>query len=275
MKYTIDMSSILTMFKQVGASLNPRFVLDLTPEEVIKNLSKGIDVDAEDIDWSKNCFMFKGKVVFLHIKDHSKVKYANLSNPKLMNRYHFWKCSTINDMTNRGRGNRYVASRVVEPLFLIDTKYKSNDRRKLQVCWNCITSSKIRQTLGKKYITHDDILKFMENKEVQIKTSNHKSQYAAATGYSDDWKRLSFSLRDNSNWTCSMCQVVIPRKYSFCLDVHHINGIKEDNDLSNLKVLCKVCHAHQLNHEHMMQDSSYKQNRQIIKALRKNQNKHL
>ncbi|WP_107818437.1 HNH endonuclease [Nitrosomonas eutropha] len=42
------------------------------------------------------------------------------------------------------------------------------------------------------------------------------------------------------------------------LHVHHINGLKHDNNKSNLAVLCISCHAQQPNHEHMINNAGYR-----------------
>ena len=54
------------------------------------------------------------------------------------------------------------------------------------------------------------------------------------------------------------------------LHTHHINGIKEDNDFPNLKVLCLDCHRKEPNHEHLMLNRIQLEQ---IYILRREQNK--
>jgi hypothetical protein len=51
------------------------------------------------------------------------------------------------------------------------------------------------------------------------------------------------------------------------LDTHHQNGVTTDNRISNLRALCKTCHA--LRHPNWYQVSAH--DRQTLEALRAKQ----
>lgn len=269
MKYIIDMSGIEKLVQSKGAVVNPRFSIDLSNANTVAILSKGIEVKDSDIDWSKDCFLHDGKVVFLHIKDNLSTSYNHLNNPGKLKRYHFWNCSTLEDMKARGKNDKYVFSRSNEPIFIVNTKYRSNDKRKLYPCNNCIQQSKIRNIINIRngFPSHEQILNFIKEKEIDMKV-NHKSQYAASTGYSDSWHDISYQLRKSKNWSCSKCKVELS-KYKHYLDAHHKNGIKSDNRPANLSVLCRVCHSNEPNHEHMKREKSYQSAERVIVRQRR------
>ncbi len=65
--------------------------------------------------------------------------------------------------------------------------------------------------------------------------------------YSEDWERISRSVRDRAGDMCEMCGVrnkqVNPRTDALViLTVHHINGDPTDNRRMNLIALCQEHH---------------------------------
>ena len=273
MKFDIDFSPLKNLANQLNIVVNEHDLIDLMTQEDHQRLSMGIEIDASLIDWTQNLFIQNDQVVFLHIKDNRSTRITDLNFPRKLKRYHFWNCSTLKEMVSKGKEDKYVFSKSSSPVFLVDVKNKNNDRRRLQACLNCIHQSGIKRTISEKYPSHEQILKFMKDKEIEIK-KNARSQYLASTGYTQNWSDISFKLRKNRNWTCSSCKVSLTERYSFCLDVHHINGNKADNRIENLSVLCKICHSEQPNHEHMKLEKGWDRHKNIIITKRRNNSTH-
>jgi hypothetical protein len=61
-------------------------------------------------------------------------------------------------------------------------------------------------------------------------------------GYAADWADRSRTYRELRAWRCEDCRVDCSNRRAL-LDTHHQNGVTGDNRLSNLRALCKTCHA--------------------------------
>ncbi|MDZ7662518.1 HNH endonuclease signature motif containing protein [Thiohalophilus sp.] len=85
-------------------------------------------------------------------------------------------------------------------------------------------------------------------------------------GYHLDWKFISLSAKEKTDFKCSQCYVVL-RNHSHLLHAHHIDRDKKNNDPSNLKPLCVICHSEQYRHDFMINKISQK-DRRLIEYLR-------
>ncbi len=72
----------------------------------------------------------------------------------------------------------------------------------------------------------------------------------APEGYAEDWVQVSRSYRESKSWKCEECGVSLDDEQQL-LQVHHRNGVKNDNSESNLKAVCLLCHKREPDHGHM------------------------
>ena len=76
--------------------------------------------------------------------------------------------------------------------------------------------------------------------------------------YTDDWPTVRTRALERANWQCSACDDDLSdenmRKF---LQVHHINGVKCDNRIVNLRCLCIKCHAEEPQHQHLRNHPDY------------------
>jgi hypothetical protein len=80
------------------------------------------------------------------------------------------------------------------------------------------------------------------NPQVKYEAVNDLVQAKSDGGdYSGDWSSVSFALKQKRGWTCEMCRFTLLN--SGLIHVHHLNGVKTDNSVANLQVLCALCHG--------------------------------
>jgi hypothetical protein len=149
MKLDIDFTALEMLVKNMGAIFTP--LPPPTPEnkpaetdwEKIKRILEetGIVIDIEDIEISPDGFtQFKGEQILLHIKEFN-VFYNG--RPASLPKFHFYQCTTLEDMRSKGRFKRYVATQRKDGYFLIDKMNEGNTEHdievKLDVCRNCLS----------------------------------------------------------------------------------------------------------------------------------------
>ncbi|WP_194756643.1 HNH endonuclease [Aliidiomarina indica] len=220
----------------------------------------GIDVSPEEIDFSTGIAAFKGRQVLLYIPDHS---YGSMfldaqRDGSKGNKFHVTWCGTLENMQKRNRFKRYTAVNDLSGKFKIfgsSNGYGSSGevRAELAVCQTCLSKLNYkgardfskRQKITDEFSipeffeTYSSFFKYMPSSFAQRKA-----------GYSDNWKSISNAVRVDVGYTCQSCDINL-KSHPYLLHVHHINGVKHDNNRSNLKALCADCHRKEPLHDHM------------------------
>jgi hypothetical protein len=142
---------------------------------------------------------------------------------------------------------------------------------KLKVCQNCL-----RKLNYKGCNTSNNIHSIVQNFDMDEFFQTYSSFFPhlprrkaqdAVEGYTQDWAKISSHYRVEHDFICEEC-IVHLKNHRHLLHVHHINGVRSDNSLVNLKALCIDCHSKQNFHEHMYVSH---EERQIIIQLRNEQ----
>ena len=244
-------------FEKVLLEKVSRGILEANEENVILGefgiyyLEKGrlvkvlAHITGKDYDW----------LDFQAAKDFESGQYDSFSFIGNLHKYHFTKCSTLDNMFGRGKRNKYFMSQKTDGTFSYnitrDNKvvYRS-DSQKLSVCKNCL--SVLSDITGKK--PPNDVSDFKPDDVFNESVSKlNASKFnldcdSVPNIYARDWGDISKRAKENAGWVCEKCNVK-PTRYD--LHCHHIDSDKANNRVSNLMVLCRSCH--EAEHPHMQE----------------------
>lgn len=194
----------------------------------------------------------EGKCRFLYIPDHANQFFQGTSNIKKLRRVHISYCVTLSEMTSKKKFDRYRATVDTSGDFEIQIPNNQFVSTKLHICKNCIKSM---MSVHNNFERFGRYASFDLKNFAQTFSKNTPEEFENASPelksnqYPPDWEEISRSCRETKQWTCEECKKNYQNDRAN-LDTHHINSIKSDCRLSNLKVLCKTCHKAQPNHGH-------------------------
>ena len=260
MKLTVDLSLLHQAVKTMGADIiDFELSSELIPIEPIdKQLSEGLEVNFEDIEFDTGLASYQGRQVLLYIKDHGSRVLTALEDGSRGNKFHIADCVTLDDMRKRGRFERYVVTNNLTESFPVsgivwETNQIVEGETQLKVCKNCLNHLNYKgyKTKPKGPIFHAfSLADFFDTYSSFFKFMPSGVANSQIPHYTKDWDEVSKGIRQKFNYQCQQCGVDLSRNKRL-LHVHHINGVKSDNRDSNLTPLCCDCHRKQPNHQHM------------------------
>lgn len=154
-------------------------------------------------------------------------------------KYHVLKCKTIQSFLDNQIWNKYyrfstAKTNDIEERFHPEIVYKDVS---LQLCGFC-RSILVEMQLEESETTEDFFNKLGGNEEEAPQDIE-----VDMFGYVKEWPKISKSYRASQQYTCEKCGIVLTGLNKRFLDVHHINGNKQDNKEMNLQCLCVRCHS--------------------------------
>ena len=222
----------------------------------------GKDIDLTEIEHSKGVLSYMGRQVMLYIPDQGSNILEVLRNGEEGRRIHIAECSSLEHMRATGRFPRYQVTADTSgylPVYGInsDNNQSIDDKKaKLFVCKNCITTLNYQGYAIKSGAEKRDIFinfnlaKFFKHYSSYFKSLPKPSGSEKSASYTPDWKEISARLKKQSNYMCEQCGVDLDSEKKL-LHVHHVDGVKSNNQNSNLRVLCADCHKKQPHHDHL------------------------
>jgi len=225
-------------------------------EEIKRKLSgEGIDINFNDIEIIDDyTFEYKGQKVLVYIRDQRSI-YDGY-------KYHIANCSTIQGYIRRNALNRYVVTTRTDGKFLVNLIdsdnliQKKNELVEMKICKNCLNHLDYKGYCNqrpqiKKNIYNDFSLNefFANYKSTQhISLPTYRDVTAPVQIYSEEFERVSRTLKIAKNWICQQCSKDFSSNTKQ-LHGHHINGVVSDNSLSNIEILCLQCHQSRHSHK--------------------------
>lgn len=193
--------------------------------------------------------------ITLHIFDPFEEEESLSEKPARKTRFHVSECKTIEDMRDKGRGNRYVSSARHDGLFEVrpydNLTHTRGDKMEafLQPCHNCLTVlnyekyAEMKTKSGRsEVIGKFELGKFFEDfKSIFRCLPIYTSDTFPEGDYPDDWARKSWETRNASGWVCSCCGINCSKNTGM-LHAHHKDGNRGNVRPSNLEVVCVACH---------------------------------
>lgn len=272
MKITVDFSELIKIANTFGrkkTSFQLKSEVQVF-EPIDIELQEGREVDIKEITSIGGLLSYQGRQVLLYIKDHTFSYDKAIVNGREGNKFHVAHCKTLEQMMQRNRYQRYVATNNISGDFKISAPNRVDTNAKLWVCQNCLTLLDYKKSKSNSRTRFQNASAFDLKEFFSTYSScfRHMPKYSDSDNvlYSADWTEVSERVRRAKNFTCETCHVNTSAYPNLC-HAHHINGVKQDNRLANLQVLCADCHRKEhedhmfVSHEHM----------QLITQLRREQ----
>ena len=235
--------------KKMRADLVSGYTVAELPPLERELAGNGVPIKLDDLERGPGTVLtYKGHVVFVYIQDTGASKYTLENEPESSKKVHLRQCRTLDSMHEQGRYDRYVATQNKDGSFLVHTREKDGEAGEMYAnlvpCQNCLNL--IRYSGSAKDFSY---AKFLSDGKTTTfaRTPKISDTDGRQSGYTSDWQNASHNYRESVHYTCEECCVDLSSNKKL-LHTHHINGVKSDNNNSNLKALCKLCHNDQPKH---------------------------
>ncbi|MGP0630649.1 hypothetical protein ACTRW9_13165 [Nitrospina sp. 32_T5] len=247
---------------QVGAFEPNSAWVPLTPSENAKLRRSGIEVDPNEIRFLPDgTLAYRNKRVLVYIRDITFFKETDR-----LPKFHIAHCSTLDDMMQKGKFEKYVVSVRTDGIFEIRKRF--NDYKpetiKLDVCKNCLRKLNFNNFRNDKLAAFqkfslDDFFTRYSCSPLQVLPRQNNIS-APLNEYPEDWNTQSRNYRELIKWKCERCGRDFSQKGKRkFLDTHHKNGNVYQCRQGNLKALCIKCHSEEHDHGHMKDSPRYKE----------------
>jgi hypothetical protein len=224
-----------------------------------KLLEKESDFKLQDIEKEfeskKLFFNEKTQICFKDIHGEIRPVYLFMYRPayatwqgNISIKYHVFNCEKIQDEIKKNDLQWYARTETNIVDLHPRREHQSFHNVEIQMCGYCS---------GLLYKTVNDLKLEFKSELVIHNITDEKNIY----GYSMEWKRLSREYRQKQNYKCEECGIqILKNEDKQYIHTHHIDSDKSNNNDSNLRCLCILCHSFvDENHKRRFNDNGIKQ----------------
>lgn len=280
----IDDATITRQLEQV----RKRHGLDVVPFAP-KPPDVSVDEDLTTIDEVEGLFhpsgllVRGGQPVLAYIRDHTFLD--SVLDPAHCRRVHFTVCRALENMRRQGRFERYRITNRQTNRFVVDVGSRGRiEETKLFPCQYCLGNVRYQNfhyemSAGEKRFILENfdvkevftllrrrLTKFREQNASLLRATKNAKSAALPSGYPENWREISAEVRRRRHFTCEQCGVRLGDR-PILLDVHHVDGDKQNVKHSNLRCLCKLCHHQEHQHYKVAEaDRSFIESRRATKT---------
>ena len=267
MRLLVDFRALDDAVRRMGAaSMTVSLAIDVRSgigsiDPIDIKLRDGIeihDLSKIEVHPGTGLLTYEGRQVLLYIQDHGFRCELVVEHPERGNRVHVSDCQTLQSMRRAGRFERYVVTNNTSGEFYITGQDMFGEaiegKANLLVCRHCLRELNYRNYNNNKRQVLEDFNWHDLLSEYSPRFRQLPSRFAGAFdgSYSPGWDRISRRYKEGVGFVCEECAVDLSaEKHHRLLHVHHVDGVKTNNDRSNLLALCILCHSLQPHHEHM------------------------
>ena len=266
MRLEIDFSRLMDAVRRMGAEsvkvdLDVGGIVNPPLDPINIELGDGIEVDLSKIDVhvDTRLLTYKGYQILLYIQDHGKNFQNAHADGRKGNKFHVAQCRTLDKMKLSGRYERYVITNDLSGNFNITgqndiTGEDLEGTTKLDVCKNCLYELDYKNYRNNRYrsriFSEFDLNEFFDYYRSFFPDlpKRHAGQFDG--GYTKNWQDVAENYKKSKQFICEICLVNLT-DHKYLLHVHHKDGVKINNNETNLMALCADCHKQQPHHGHM------------------------
>lgn len=242
----------------------------LTVEELERLSGVGVDVSADQVRvLPDGTLAYKDSRVVLYIRDQPISPRGD--GPSYIPKFHISECRTYLEKKAAGQVQKFVVATRPNGEFAINLTGRGGPRpaqfHRLDVCQNCLEAlaydgfySAMDRTERVRRVSAFSLPEFFEKyPRAFMSGAGHDTDLTAPLNdYPPGFSEFARRIKAASGYRCTACardcSGVELRRF---LHAHHVNGIKYDSSLKNMRVLCFKCHMEQPNHGHMRAHPDY------------------